>query len=69
MTRPEKKKNKEGSRLKLSLQKVAFDPTRLKKELETDPRKLRKAGKKKHWIGGRNGWRMKVDVTIVEDLF
>ncbi|KAE8381707.1 Ppx/GppA phosphatase family-domain-containing protein [Aspergillus bertholletiae] len=62
-----KKKNKEGIELKVSLQKVGFDPTRLKQELEADLKKLRKVGKRKHWIGGRDGWGMKVEVILVEE--
>ncbi|KAK6823096.1 hypothetical protein RU639_006185 [Aspergillus parasiticus] len=62
-----KKKNKQGIELKVLLQKVGFDPTRLKQELEADLKKLRKVGKRKHWIGGRDGWGMKVKVILVEE--
>ncbi|EIT81735.1 hypothetical protein AFCA_004725 [Aspergillus flavus] len=62
-----KKKNKQGIELKVSLQKVGFDPTRLKQELEADLKKIRKVGKRKHWIGGRDGWGMKVEVLLVEE--
>ncbi|KAL5356455.1 Ppx/GppA phosphatase family-domain-containing protein [Aspergillus floccosus] len=61
-----KKGNKEGIELKISVQKVAYDPTRLKEELEKDLKKIKKVGKKKHWIGGRHGWGMKVKVILVE---
>jgi retrograde regulation protein 2 len=62
-----KHKNKEGIELKVSLQKVAFDPTRLKQELENNLKKIHKVGKRKNWIGGPNGWGMKVKVTLVEE--
>ncbi|KAF9894135.1 hypothetical protein FE257_009108 [Aspergillus nanangensis] len=62
-----KKGNKEGIKLKISIQKVAFDPTRLKEELEKDLKKITKVGKKKNWIGGRDGWGMKVKVILVEE--
>ncbi|KAF7596800.1 hypothetical protein BBP40_012399 [Aspergillus hancockii] len=62
-----KHQNKEGIELKVSLQKVAFDPTRLKQELGKDLKKIHKVGKRKNWIGGRHGWGMKVKVTLVEE--
>lgn len=62
-----KRKNEEGIELKILVQKVAYDPTRLKEELEPDLKKIQKIGKKKNWIGGRDGWGMKVDVKLIED--
>lgn len=49
------------------VQKVTFDPTRLKEELDQDLKKIRKVGKRKNWVGGRDGWGMKVEVQLVED--
>ncbi|KAE8154089.1 Ppx/GppA phosphatase family-domain-containing protein [Aspergillus avenaceus] len=62
-----KHKNKQGIELKVQLQKVAFDPTRLKEELQKDLKKVHKVGKKKNWIGGKHGWGMKVKVKLVEE--
>ncbi|PKX90009.1 putative transcription regulator (RTG2) [Aspergillus novofumigatus IBT 16806] len=44
--------NKTGIELKVFVQKVAYDPTQLKSELERDVRKIHKVGKRKNWIGG-----------------
>lgn len=62
-----KKKNEWGIELKMLVQKVTFDPTRLKEELDQDLKKIRKVGKRKNWVGGRDGWGMKVEVQLVED--
>ncbi|KAI9929873.1 hypothetical protein ASPWEDRAFT_35090 [Aspergillus wentii DTO 134E9] len=62
-----KNKNKPGIELKVLVQKVPFDPTRLKEELKQDMKKIQKVGKRKNWIGGRDGWGMKVEVKLVED--
>ncbi|KAI9036535.1 putative transcription regulator (RTG2) [Aspergillus affinis] len=56
-----------GIALKFAVQKVAFDPTLLKQELAQDIRKIQKVGKRKNWIGGRDGWGMKVKVKLVEE--
>ena len=63
-----KRKDKEGIELKILVQKVAYDPTWLKEELEPDLKKIQKVGKRKNWIGGRDGWGMKVDVQLIEDI-
>ncbi|OQE41254.1 hypothetical protein PENCOP_c005G05644 [Penicillium coprophilum] len=62
-----KKGNKEGLDLKIAIQKVAYDPSHLKEELEHDVQKIQKVGKRKNWIGGRNGWGIKVLVSVVEE--
>ncbi|KAJ5818960.1 Ppx/GppA phosphatase [Penicillium riverlandense] len=62
-----KKKNKEGVRLEIAIQRVDYDPTHLKEELKQDVQKIEKVGKRKNWIGGRDGWGMKVQVSVVEE--
>ncbi|KAF4252398.1 hypothetical protein KXV68_004833 [Aspergillus fumigatus] len=60
--------NKTGIELKVFVQKVAYDPTQLKSELERDVRKIHKVGKRKNWIGGRDGWGMKVKAVVAEEV-
>ncbi|CAG8358850.1 unnamed protein product [Penicillium salamii] len=62
-----KKGNKDGLELTISVQKVAYDPTHLKEELEHDVQRIQKVGKRKNWIGGRDGWGIKVRVSVVEE--
>lgn len=62
-----KKGKKDGIELKIAIQKVAYDPTHLKEELERNLRKLEKVGKRKNWIGGRDGWGIKVQVSVEEE--
>jgi retrograde regulation protein 2 len=65
-----KKGNKDGLKLKITIQKVPSDPTHLKAELEHDVKKIEKVGKRKNWIGGRDGWGMKILIDVQEeDLF
>lgn len=61
-----KKGKKEGLKLTIAIQRVANDPTRLKEELERDVQKIEKIGKRKNWIGGRDGWGIKVFVSVEE---
>lgn len=61
-----KKGKKEGLELTIAIQKVAVDPTHLREELERDVRKVEKVGKRKNWVGGRDGWGLKVRVSIEE---
>ncbi|KAJ5849066.1 hypothetical protein N7534_007755 [Penicillium rubens] len=62
-----KKGKKEGLDLTISIQKVAYDPSHLRQELENDVQKIQKVGKRKNWIGGRNGWGIKVRVSVIEE--
>ncbi|KAH8906504.1 Ppx-GppA-domain-containing protein [Coniochaeta sp. PMI_546] len=62
-----RKRSREGLRLIISIQKVRDDPARLKEALIDHVRIVEKIGKKKHWIGGEEGWGMKVQVNIVEE--
>lgn len=64
-----KKGKKEGLNLTIAIQKVANDPTHLKEELERDIHKVEKVGKRKNWIGGRDGWGIKVVVSVEEHKF
>ncbi|QQK48459.1 Ppx/GppA phosphatase [Penicillium digitatum] len=57
---------KEGLDLTITIQQVAYDPSHLKEELGNDVQKIQKVGKRKNWIGGRNGWGIKVRVSVVE---
>ncbi|KAJ5131566.1 Ppx/GppA phosphatase [Penicillium bovifimosum] len=62
-----KKGEKLGLHLTITIQRVAYDPTHLKQELEHDVRKVQKVGKRKNWIGGRDGWGIRVIVSVVEE--
>jgi retrograde regulation protein 2 len=62
-----KKKDKEGVLLTFSIQKVKDDPMMLKVTLEGLVGAIEKVGKKKNWIGGKEGWGMKVKVKVVEE--
>ncbi|KAL3421579.1 retrograde regulation protein 2 [Phlyctema vagabunda] len=58
--------DKEGLRLTLSIQKIKKDPMMLKEALEDHVEDIDKVGKRKNWIGGRDGWGMAVDIKIKE---
>ncbi|RFU34727.1 hypothetical protein B7463_g1643, partial [Scytalidium lignicola] len=62
-----KKKNKQGLELTFAIQKVKQDPLKFKQALEDHISVIKKVGKKKNWIGGREGWGMAVSVKVVED--
>lgn len=62
-----KKNRKEGLRLTISIQKVKYDPAKLKEALRDHVGIVEKVGKKKNWIGGEDGWGMKVVVKVVEE--
>lgn len=62
-----KKKNKRGLELTCSIQKVENDPAKLKEALEDHAGTITKVGKRKNWIGGKEGWGMAVDVKVVEE--
>lgn len=64
-----KKGKKDGLQLTIAIQRVAYDPTRLREELTHDIQKIEKVGKRKHWIGGRDGWGVKVLVSVTEEDF
>lgn len=64
-----KKGKKEGLKLSIAIQKVVNDPTHLKEELERDIKKIEKVGKRKNWVGGRDGWGIKVLVSVEEHKF
>ncbi|CAG8979259.1 hypothetical protein HYALB_00012900 [Hymenoscyphus albidus] len=61
-----KKHHKEGLRLILSIKEVKKDKMMMKDTLEELAREIRKVGKKKNWVGGRNGWGMAIDYKIKE---
>jgi retrograde regulation protein 2 len=62
-----KKKNSEGLRLIISIQKKEDDPSKLKEALTEHAGIVEKVGKKKNWAGGEDGWGMKVRVQVVEE--
>ena len=65
-----RKKRREGLRLVILVQKTKHDPTRLKQALRDHVGIMEKVGKKKNWVGGPDGWGMKVEVKVVqEDMF
>ncbi|PLN79782.1 Ppx-GppA-domain-containing protein [Aspergillus taichungensis] len=59
-----KRRNKEGLELVFRVQRVDIDPSQVKNLLEGTIHKIRKVGKRKHWVGGRDGWGMKVGVEV-----
>lgn len=61
-----KKKDKLGLVLTISLQKVSHDPSRFKKTIEDNVKKIEKAGKKKNWSGDP-AWGLKVEVNVSEE--
>lgn len=61
-----KEKDKEGLRLIVTIRKVKKDPRMLKEALEDIVGDVKKVGKRKNWIGGKNGWGMAVDIDIKE---
>ncbi|KAF2432022.1 Ppx-GppA-domain-containing protein [Tothia fuscella] len=58
--------DKEGIRLVLSIKKVEDDEFMLKETLEELTGEIEKVGKRKNWIGGREGWGMSVQVDVRE---
>ncbi|KAH6871415.1 Ppx/GppA phosphatase family-domain-containing protein [Thelonectria olida] len=62
-----RKKQREGVELTISVQKVRHDPAKIKKALSDHVRIVEKVGKKKNWVGGADGWGMKVKVKVVEE--
>ncbi|KAL2674323.1 hypothetical protein Neosp_012774 [[Neocosmospora] mangrovei] len=62
-----RKKQREGVKLTISVQKVKHDPAKLKKALRDHVKIVEKVGKKKNWIGGPDGWGMKVKLVVVEE--
>jgi retrograde regulation protein 2 len=62
-----RKKNRDGVRLIISLQKKNHDNTKLKEALRDHVGIVEKVGKKKNWIGGEDGWGLKVEVKVVEE--
>jgi retrograde regulation protein 2 len=62
-----KKHNKQGLKLICSIQKVNNDPMKIKEALEEFSHTIVKVGKKKNWIGGKNGWGIAVCVEVVEE--
>ena len=61
-----KKGKKDGIQLVFAVQQVPYDPTHLREELAHDVERIEKVGKRKHWIGGRDGWGVKVRVSVEE---
>ncbi|KAJ5314834.1 uncharacterized protein N7443_001718 [Penicillium atrosanguineum] len=61
------KGNKSGLKLEITIQRVLCDPTHLKAELEHDVKKIEKVGKRKNWIGGRDGWGMSILIEVLEE--
>ncbi|CZS88907.1 hypothetical protein WAI453_010522 [Rhynchosporium graminicola] len=61
-----KEDDKEGLRLILSIKKIKDDPMMLKEALDDHVSDIHKVGKKKNWIGGRDGWGMAIDIKIKE---
>ena len=63
-----KRGTKEGLKLTISIERVKNDPMKLKEALEDGVGVIEKVGKRKNWIGGKEGWGMAVKVVVEEDL-
>ncbi|KEF53285.1 retrograde regulation protein 2 [Exophiala aquamarina CBS 119918] len=59
--------NKNGIELKFSVPKVPNDPLMRKPVLEDLLHVIQKVGKRKNWVGGKEGWGIKVKVIVEED--
>ncbi|KAH7382117.1 transcription regulator [Pyrenochaeta sp. MPI-SDFR-AT-0127] len=55
-----------GIQLVFLIQKKVNDPMKLKEAIQDHIHVIRKVGKKKNWIGGRNGWGLAVEVSVEE---
>ncbi|KAL2807977.1 Ppx/GppA phosphatase family-domain-containing protein [Aspergillus granulosus] len=62
-----KKSNKRGILLTISIQKMENDPAKLGEALRHNVGIVEKIGKKQNWIGGKDGWGLKVRVDVVEE--
>jgi len=62
-----RKKSREGVRLTISVQKVKHDYAKLKETLRAHVGIVESVGKKKNWVGGPDGWGMKVEVKVVQE--
>lgn len=62
-----KNDNKDGIELKFSIPKVRHDPYMLKDTMEALLRTIEKVGKRKNWIGGKEGWGIKIKVVVAEE--
>ena len=59
--------NKDGIELKFSIPKVRNDPYMLKRTMEDLLHTIQKVGKRKNWIGGKEGWGIKIKVLVEEE--
>ena len=59
---------KSGIRLFVSVPKHGSDGMTKEAEMLHDLRKIEKIGKKKRWVGGRDGWGMAVETVLAQDL-
>lgn len=59
--------NKDGLEVKFSIVKRPNDPYMLKETMVDLLRVIETVGKRKNWIGGKEGWGMKVKVVVEEE--
>jgi len=59
--------NKDGLELTFTIAKIPNDPFMLKDIMEDLLQVIEKVGKRKNWIGGKEGWGMKVKVLVKEE--
>jgi retrograde regulation protein 2 len=62
-----RQRDKGGIEIKFRIQKRIDDPLMLRDTKEELLRVIEKVGKRKNWIGGKEGWGMKVKVVVVEE--
>ena len=58
---------KDGLELRLSVAKIPHDPYLLKDTMKNLVHVVEKVGKRKNWIGGKEGWGIKVKVVVDEE--
>ncbi|KIW79424.1 hypothetical protein Z517_06036 [Fonsecaea pedrosoi CBS 271.37] len=58
--------SKDGIELTLWVAKIPGDPFLLKDTMQHALRVIEKVGKRKHWIGGKEGWGIKIKVVVEE---
>lgn len=59
---------REGLQLTISIVKVKNDLMKLREVLEDSLKIIEKIGRRKNWIGGKDGWGLAVTLVIEEDL-
>lgn len=59
--------DKDGIEIKFTVAKVEGDPYLMKDSIRDLAREIEKVGKRKNWIGGKEGWGIKVKAVVEEE--